>query len=129
MRIKQSHIFLAILVVLSVDVLGNIFTISNNILQNHKKYGIDESTYQAVFLTNSQIYFGHVANVSSEYLKLDNVYYIQISSEGPNKLVKLGNSEPHSPRNELIINKSQVLFIENLSSDSQVIKGIQSFPK
>ncbi len=33
--------------------------------------------YQAVFLTNGQVYFGHVKDRNAQYLKLTDVYYLQ----------------------------------------------------
>ena len=65
-------------------------------------------------------------------MTLKDVYYIQINNNGSdgnstqNRLVRLGDSEPHGPKNEMIINKSHILFIENLNSNSQVVNAIQS---
>ena len=86
----------------------------------------DPDTYQAVFLTNDQIYFGHLKNISPDYLILSDVFYVKINEGGTGQLVKLGAGEPHGPRDEMIINQDQVLFWENLKPDSQVIKTIQS---
>ena len=98
---------------------------------------IDTTTYQAVFLTNNQIYFGHLKNISPDYLILNDVYYVLVnqpaesaSSSEKNsqtgKLVKLGETETHGPRNGMILNRQQVLFWENLASTSQIIKIIQN---
>ena len=86
----------------------------------------DPSVYQAVFLTNDQIYFGHLKNVSSDYLVLSDVYYVKVNESGAGQLVKLGANEPHGPKSEMIINQDQVLFWENLKVDSPVIKTIQN---
>ena len=87
---------------------------------------IDSDTYQAVFLTNDQIYFGRLKNISSDYLILFDVYYVKINESGAGQLVKLGVGEPHGPKDEMIINQDQVLFWENLRLDSQVVKTIQN---
>src|SRR3990167_515518 len=86
---------------------------------------IDPTVYQAVFLTNDQIYFGLLKNVSNDYLILSDVYYVKVNENGAGQLIKLGAGEPHSPKNEMIINQDQVLFWENLRSDSAVVKTIQ----
>lgn len=86
---------------------------------------IDTATYQAVFLTNDQIYFGRLKNVSSDYLVLSDVYYAKVNDSGAGQLVKLGVGEPHGPKGEMIINQDQVLFWENLTFDSPVVKAIQ----
>ena len=44
------------------------------------------------------------------------------------QLIKLG-SEIHGPDDEMIINKDQVLFFENLKTDSTVAKSIASYQK
>ena len=43
-----------------------------------RKDFIDSSVYQAVFLTNDQIYFGNLKSASSDYLILSDVYYVNI---------------------------------------------------
>lgn len=87
---------------------------------------ISEDSYQAIFLSNDQIYFGHLKNINSDYLLLEDVYYVKIDGDSGGKLIKLGQSEPHRPTNEMMINKDQVLFWENLSPDSPVVQTIRS---
>ena len=91
-----------------------------------KKEFIDSDTYQAVFLTNDQIYFGYLKDINSDFLILSDVYYVKISEEGAGQLVKLGAIEPHGPKDQMTISKEQVLFWENMRLDSQVVKTIQS---
>ena len=90
---------------------------------------IDSDGYQAVFLTNDQIYFGHLKSIGSDYLILSDVYYVKVNEEGAGQLVKLGVGEPHGPQDKMIINQDQVLFWENLKFDSPVVKTIQSIEK
>ena len=90
---------------------------------------IDPNTYQAMFLTNDQTYFGHLKNINSDYLILSDVYYVKISDSGAGQLVKLGVGEPHGPQDKMIISQDQVLFWENLKFDSPVVKTIQSVEK
>ena len=87
---------------------------------------IDPNTYQALFLTNDQIYFGHLKDINDNYLILSDVYYVKINEKGDSVLVKLGTIEPHGPKGSMIVNKDQALFWENLRPDSQVIKTIES---
>src|SRR3989338_2052517 len=86
---------------------------------------IDQNTYQAVFLTNNQTYFGRLKSISSDYLILLDVYYVKIDDNGAGQLVKLGSIEPHEPENKMIINRDQILFWENIKFDSSVLKKIQ----
>ena len=86
---------------------------------------IEPDAYQAVFLTNDQIYFGYLKSISSDYLILSDVYYAKVDESGAGQLVKLGAGEPHGPKDKMIMNKDQILFWENLTSDSPVVKAIQ----
>ena len=130
--ISSKHV--PIIVSISVAVLAvAVGVMSILLLTNYLKYDrygkndfIDPNAYQAVFLTNDQIYFGHLKNISSDYLILSDVYYAKVDESGAGRLVKLGAGEPHGPRDQMIINQDQVLFWENLNPDSPVVKTIQN---
>lgn len=103
--------------------------------------GVDKSKYQAVFLTNGQVYFGKLTTAGN-YYKLSNVYYLQAKSSseksdnpqqatdgtGDVQLIKLGN-EIHGPEDTMLIEKPQVLFIENLKNDGKVSDSINKYQK
>ena len=89
-----------------------------------KKDFIDSSTYQAVFLTNDQTYFGLLKDIKPDYLLLSDVHYVRVTEVG-SQIVKLGEIEPHGPKDVMVISKSQVLFWGNLRPDSQVVKIIR----
>lgn len=84
----------------------------------------------AVFLTNSQVYFGRIDKESSDKLWLKNIYYIQPAKEGEKaediSLLKLGN-ELHGPEDMMEINRAQVMFVEKLKDDGKVSKAIQAY--
>ena len=89
--------------------------------------------YQAVFLTNNQVYFGKLATASGDYVTLKDIFYLQVGQplqpSQPNSnvnLVKLGG-ELHGPTDQMKINREHILFIEDLKSDSQVMKGIEQY--
>lgn len=85
----------------------------------------EPDAYQAVFLGNDQIYFGHLKNMGSGYVLLTDVYYVKIDENSVGQLVKLGQIEPHGPKDEMVINKDHILFWENLRLDSPVVQTIQ----
>lgn len=103
---------------------------------------IDGNKYQAVFFTNGQVYFGKLQSLNGDYMRLTDIYYLQAKSDEDNEesnpqrasnqdssnvqLVKLG-SEIHGPDDEMILNKEQVLFFENLKNDSNVSTTIKSY--
>jgi hypothetical protein len=103
---------------------------------------IDSSKYQAVFLTNGQVYFGKLHR-AGEYYKLSNVFYLQASQKSTDEssnpqqaaasdagvqLIKLGN-EVHGPEDSMVIEKNQVLFFENLKNDGKVVDSIDKYTK
>jgi hypothetical protein len=101
----------------------------------------DLTKYQAVFLSNGQVYFGKVTDINNQTLVLENIYYLRSAdklqtSEANNStttpeadnfsLVKLGN-ELHGPEDKMSVNLSQVLFVENLKADSKVVEAIRAY--
>lgn len=101
---------------------------------------IKSDSYYAVFLTNEQVYFGHLSNLDTQYLTLSDIYYFKLSkplqsadagdqaaaaddSKSQLSLIKLGQ-EVHGPQDEMRINRDNVLFYEELRSDSGVVQTI-----
>lgn len=99
---------------------------------------IDTKKQQAVFLTNGQVYFGKINTVNKHFVDLRKIYYLNVNqqvqpTQDNNKdsksnisLVKLG-CELHGPVDQMIINRSQVSFWENLKDDGQVAKAIATW--
>jgi len=89
---------------------------------------------QAVFLNTGQVYFGKVTALNGKYFVLTNIYYLQTSNSGSSssstsvQLVKLG-CELHEPLDQMVINRDQVTFWENLGTDGQVAKAVTQFEK
>lgn len=102
--------------------------------------GINTSRFQAVFLNNGQIYFGKLSNFNDTSFKLTNIYYPQAQSTDKEEetstqnaqsgiqLIRLGD-EVHGPESEMFISKDQILYYENLKSDSKVSQLIQQNEK
>lgn len=102
--------------------------------------GVKGKQFQALFLTNGQVYFGKLAKVDSGYVKLTNIYYLQVqqqvqpsssssSTDNSNQqvsLAKLGN-ELHGPEDVMYVSRTQVLFWENLKNDGKVVQAIQNY--
>jgi len=92
--------------------------------------------WNAVFLSDGQVYFGHLKNENKEFVRLTDVYYLksgsnlqqdvagskETSSQNLN-LVKLGG-EVHGPENSMFIARDKILFIENLKDTSTIIQAI-----
>jgi hypothetical protein len=102
---------------------------------------ITKDKYQAVFLSNGQVYFGKVNALNNQYVDLRDIYYLNSQSQSADgttegekdtnstfSLVKLG-CELHGPADQMIINREQVTFWENLKSDGKVAKAIGEWQK
>lgn len=124
--------FAAAIVILLIAL---VLSVSFGTVKNEDSY-VDSTKLQAVFLNTGQVYFGNVKALNSKYVVLTNIYYLQTTGSGtstaasnsnPNiTLVKLG-CELHRPYDQMVINRSQVTFWENLQDNGQVAKAVQAF--
>lgn len=113
---------------------------------------VERDKYQAVFMTNGQVYFGKLDSLVGKYAELTDVYYLQVEqqniqpgtgtgasnnaannnanrngTEQPQvSLTKLGQ-ELHGPTDKMNIASDQILFWENLKDDSTVVKAIKDY--
>ncbi|MDZ4221700.1 MAG: hypothetical protein U1C18_02395, partial [Patescibacteria group bacterium] len=99
-----------------------------------------QEDWQAVFLTNGQVYFGQVKKQNQAELVLNEIYYLQVTRplqqtaegeqqanpQGELSLVKLGN-ELHGPTDAMVVNRDHVLFVEDLKEDSNVVTAIANY--
>ena len=137
-KFAPTIIFLALIGIVLIGVAE--FLVWNSVVNKNTLSGVDQGSYQAVFLNNGQVYFGKLQTSDSEYLKLSDVWYLRAtettgtdsskiqasSGDSANAtIIKLGN-EIHGPKDGMLISKSQVLFYENLKDDGKVVKAIKA---
>lgn len=137
---KLPWVILALVVVVLV-VLGVLFR--DKLFQGQDKNtpAGTPSGYQAVFLTNGQVYFGKLTNAMSEYVTLEDIYYLQVTqpplqgsqtntqatqAQPQLSLVKLGQ-ELHGPVDSMQINHEQILFYEDMKEDGRVMQAIRQY--
>ena len=108
--------------------------------QNQKENNqLNKNEYQAVFLTNGQVYFGKLTDDGGNYVKLTDIYYLQnqnqnkVQPKDPNansqsnlSLIKLGK-ELHAPEDMMEISRQQVLFWENIQNNGKVAQAIKDY--
>lgn len=102
---------------------------------------INTKQYQAVFLTNGQVYFGKLSPAAAGYVQVEDIYYLQVQTAQPagtatkdsttpktdsTQLVKLGQ-ELHAPEDKMVISKEQILFFENIKDNSKVVQAIKAY--
>ena len=92
--------------------------------------------YQAVFLDNGQVFFGKLKNTHGDYLTLEGAYYTrkqdvpddateeQKAAVNNNVSLARVGDEVYGPESTLRIKAEQVLFWQDLKSDSKVAKAI-----
>lgn len=132
------------ILVIVVVILAGLYLVSRytkwNILNVNKEGAskVETTGWQAVFLSNGQVYFGRVTKQNEQMLVLKDIYYLQVAQspqpapEGQANqqqnlsLVKLGN-ELHGPKDAMAINMAHVLFTEELKSDSKVVDAIKRY--
>ncbi len=102
---------------------------------------IDDDKYQAVFLSNGQVYFGNLSIVNGDYMELTNVYYLERQltatdtetedeteaepTAGENNFQLLKYSDVlYGSEDAMIISKDDIIRFENLRNDGVVAKAI-----
>jgi hypothetical protein len=122
-------------VILLIGVIALVYSDNRGTVDNESKY-IYANKLQAVFLNTGQVYFGNIKDLNNNFMILTNIFYLQTSSSGSSTtssssntnvtLVKLG-CELHMPYDQMVINRAQVTFWENLQSGGQVSKAVATY--
>jgi hypothetical protein len=90
---------------------------------------INPNEYQAVVLTNGQIYFGKLSSPGDNYYYLRHVYYLteQSTRAGQPRQRALAPivRDVHTPEDMMVINRSQIVYMENLKPTGEVSRRIQ----
>jgi hypothetical protein len=86
---------------------------------------LGRAEYQAVFLTNGQTYFGRYYDRIGAYAKIEDVYYIQQTQnadpdKAPDTRIVRRGGELHAPSPRMLVPKSSVLFVEDLTDSSPI---------
>ena len=95
-----------------------------------------KNTYQAVFLSNGQLYFGQISEMTNEYIKMEKPHFLQLAQDQAEledsgvqpemQLISI-KDEFHKPKDFVLIEKSSVIFIEELREASQIADAIENF--
>jgi hypothetical protein len=134
---KLGRIVTVVLVAAVVILIGAVIAAAASSSGKNEEQYVDSTKLQAVFLNTGQVYFGNIKTMNSKYFVLTNIYYLQTASTGTTgtssagssvSLVKLG-CELHEPYDQMIINRDQVTFWENLQNNGQVATAVSTFKK
>jgi len=129
---KKKSGWLWIMIVFVAIIVGAIwwYNSSGRATESLPTDEIANGEYQAVFLDSGQVYFGKLKE-GKEFYALTDVFYLQTGASGLDQtsslsLIKLG-SEAHGPEDKMEINKEHILFVEDMKSDSKVVKAILDY--
>ncbi len=131
--------WVVVIIVIALVVVLGLYVVSKYSRFNVLGLSSTNENWQAVFLTNGQVYFGKVVKETKSGVLLREIYYLQVTQplqrsgdqaqaeqQSELSLVKLGN-ELHGPKDEMRINPYHVLFIEDLKADSRVVEAITNY--
>lgn len=94
----------------------------------------DQKLYQVVLLSNDQAFYGKLHSVDSPYPYLTDVYYLNPQQPGAKDVdtapkytvVKRGIDEIHAPTDKMYVQKTNILYWENVGPESKVARGIKA---
>ena len=140
MSLKTLGIGLIVIVILGGAGYVGLKKVKNEVKDKAATQTTNSSKYQAVFLTNGQVYFGKLKDDGGNYVKLTDIYYLQAKDQQVQPkdaaaadqsnltLIKLGK-ELHAPADEMNISRTQVLFWEDINDDGKVKQAIDEYKK
>ncbi|NCU30671.1 hypothetical protein EOL73_01720 [Candidatus Saccharibacteria bacterium] len=126
-RSRQNTVVIGLIIFSFILIVGVLFWPKSGL------GGSINSRYQAVFLSNGSVYFGKLQTINDSYLKITNVYFIEdktsvdastATNDNKINLIKL-DASVHGPKDEMIINRDQVLFFENLKEGGAADKLLE----
>ncbi len=134
----EWFVFTALVALILLIAIGWLMFSGNPSTSESKE--VNTAKYQAVFLNGGATsgavayttYFGHVTKLNNNYVVLKDVYYLTTSTTNTSgtanpQLTKLGCQQLHSPYDEMVINRGQVAFWENLQDNGKVVQAIKTF--
>ncbi len=139
-NIKLIGVAIAIVVVLCIIVVPHSTWWKSKVNSQWSSVG---NAWYAVYLSNNQVYFGHIVSVTDSTITLSDTHFIEVSQEPVLKatsknfaieqapkqtfrLIKRGDEKTLTSDHTLYIDRSAVLYWEKLTADSEVVKLIKA---
>ena len=126
----------AVLIFVLVLIFAGISLWQDGTIRNTTQLLKYKDTYQVAFLTSGQAYFGNITEITDEYIIMENPFSIKVQQtqageEGQStgseiKLLSI-EDEFYQPKDYMLIEKSAILFIEELNDSSQIIEIIENY--
>jgi hypothetical protein len=125
----------SVVLLLGITVLLVAIAFSLHTGNNDESKYINTGSFQAVDISvggssnGDQIYFGNIKALNSNYLVLDNVYYIPTTSSSSNITLEPLVCQVDAPFNRMVVNRASVNWWENLQSSGKVAQAITNYEK
>jgi len=89
---------------------------------------VDTSDWTGVLMSNNDVFFGHVKQITTSQIELTNVYYLQTPSTTDKTqsvaIVSLVANQIQCPKDDIIINRADVAYWEELQATSYVVQRL-----
>ena len=90
---------------------------------------INSRDFQAVVLTNGQIYFGKLSAPGGNFYYLRHAYYLTTAAArtggAQQRVLAPIVKDVHTPEDLMVINRSHIVYVENLSPTGAVSRRMQ----
>lgn len=126
----------AMIISIAIIIILLIYLVIQNLSNGHVGgLSQNKANWQAIFLSNGQVYFGNMVSENNDSVIIQNIYYLQdqISlHQGAEQLpkdfplIKLGK-EVHGPYDEMRINRQHIIFVEDMHPDGKIMQAIDKY--
>jgi hypothetical protein len=130
--LNKAWFSLAVIALAAVVVLGllSMYHLSGS----PSRRSVDKNRYQAVHVSDGRVFFGKIQHIDAHFIGLADAYYTaQASTENVDttvtnqsnnlSLIKAGE-EVYGPDGKVLIQLEQVVYWENLKTDSKLLEAI-----
>ncbi|MGI8967916.1 MAG: hypothetical protein ACR2GA_02280 [Chloroflexota bacterium] len=123
-------IVIATLLVVAGVAIGRNTTDSSTLAPSTLVSNIDTSRFQAVFLSSNEVYFGRLGCGEDAFCTLRDVHRLTVlpsahPGQPVQRLLVRVTKDIHSPLDLMVINRSQILYVENLNPNGKVGRFLQ----
>ena len=126
----------AILIFVLVLIFTGISLWQDGTIRNTVQLFKYKGSYQVVFLTSGQAYFGNITEITNEYIIVENPFSIKVQQKQADEDAQVSQSEIkllsiedefYQPEGYMLIEKNAILFMEELKDSSQIIEIIENY--
>ncbi len=131
----KAVLVFSILIFILITIFLGVSLWQNGTIRNAVQLFKYSKSYQVIFLTNGQAYFGNITEITDEYVIMENPFSIKVQQKQADdesqtqseiKLLSI-EDEFYKPENYMLFEKSGILHIEELNDSSQIIEIIKSY--